>query len=91
MSDESPQSAPAQCFRRSPSARGLAFLLALLVVLLQARVFAASAVQLGTSVSRVVAAHSQRVETNALRARAAVRVAPLQAFLIPTSHPESSL
>ncbi len=80
MSRESDQSAPAQSVRRSPGARGLALLLALLVVLLQPRVFAASAVQLGASVSRVVAAHSQRVETNALRASAAVRVAPPQAF-----------
>src|SRR5450755_2906962 len=80
MSGESPQSAPAQSSRRSPGARGIALLLALLVILLQPRAFAASAVQLGASVSRVVTAHSQRVESNALRVRAAVRVAPAQAF-----------
>ncbi|HEX3851064.1 MAG TPA: hypothetical protein VHW01_08865 [Polyangiaceae bacterium] len=80
MSGELPQLAPVQCSGRSASARGFGLFLALLVVLLQPRAFAASTVQLGASVTRVVAAHSQRVETDALRASAAVRVAPPQTF-----------
>jgi hypothetical protein len=83
MSGNSAQAAPAPCSGRSASARGVALLVALLVVLLQPRVFAASAGQLGASVSRVVAAHSQRVETNALRAGAAVRVAPPLLYRAP--------
>jgi hypothetical protein len=80
MSGELPQLAPIQCSGRSASARGLALLLALLVVLLQPRVFETSALQLGAPVSRVAAARGQRVETHALRANAVVRVAPPQAL-----------
>jgi hypothetical protein len=80
MNGDSVQAAAAQCAGRSAKARCFALLLALLVVLLQPRAFAASAAQLGASAARVVAKHSQRVESTALRADAAVRVAPAPPF-----------
>ena len=76
MSGDLAQATPTQSSGRSASVRAFALLLALLLVSLQSRVFGASAGQLGASVSRVVAAHSQRVETNALRVSVAARVTP---------------